>query len=369
MIKKYVFKRLISVLGLTGIMVLSLTACQEVVEEPVVVLSSEEEAVEYRMLDVKKGDVICTKGLNVTYRQTSQQDVSFNSGGKRIEKVYVRPGDTVKRGDILAEVSIGNLEEDIARLGYQIARNGLLLSYLDSAEKFELEESYGTFVYHADTTDEEELEKYEDRDEQITRRYQYSREDYSDSIEFDEKELSSKKAELAASKLTASIGGTVLSVKEGLEGSTSQKDEVIMTIIDGTSGLLEATEPELTKDINDGDLLDMKIIYGDAKGEYVVTPYQRSSWGEKQLFEVYDGPDNEGIEVGTSGTITIVVDHRENVICVPNEAVMKADGKTYVYVLDENNMKSIRWIEVGLVGDSNTEVLSGLTEGEKVVRK
>lgn len=367
--RKNEFRKIVGVIGVLGLLMASLTGCQEVEEEPIVVLTAEEEAVEYRMLDVKKGDVILTKGLSATYRQTTQQEVSFNSGGKRIEKVYVRPGDTVKRGDILAEVSIGNLEEDIARLEYQIARNGLLLSYLDPAEKFELEESYGTFVYHADTTEEEELEKYEDRDEQITRRYKYSREDYSDSIEFDTKELNKKKAELAASRLTASISGTVLSVEDDLEGTTSKKDEVIMTIIDGTSGFFEVSEPDFTQNIKDGDLFDMNIIYGDAKGEYVVTPYQRSSWGEKQLFEVFEGPDNEGIEVGTSGTITIVVDKKENVLCVPNEAVLKADGKTYVYVLDEKNMKNIRWVETGLVGDTHTEILSGLTDGEKVVRK
>ena len=351
-------KNLIKILGLSCLTLSILTGCAKVEEEPVVSISNEEEAVEYRMLDVRKGDVILTKGLSCTYRQTTQQEVSFNSGGKRIDKVYVRAGDTVKKGDILAEVATGNIDEEIATLEYQIARNTLELSYLDAAEKFEYEESYGSFVYHSDTTDEEELKKYYDRDDEIAYKYKCQREDYADAIEFDQKEVAKLKSELAASKLRASISGMVLSVEENLEGSTAKKDEVIMT-----------SDSEITQYIKDDDLLDMSIVYGDAKGDYVVVPYQKNTWGETQLFEVFDGPENEGIEVGTSGTITIVINRKEDVLCVPNEAIMKADGKTYVYVLDDKNMKSIRWVEIGLVGDGYTEILSGLTEGEKVVRK
>lgn len=367
--KSAVNLNLIKVLGVSGLVLSMLVGCSESVEEPVVTISNEEEAVEYRMLDVKVGEVVLTQGLSCTYRQTTQQEVSFNSGGKRIDKVYVRAGDMVKKGDILAEVEMGNIDEEIAELEYRIAKNTLQLSYLDPAEKFEYEESYGTFVYHSDTTDEEELKKYGERDEEIAYKYKCQREDYADSIEFDQKALSKLKNERAAGKLKAGISGMVLSVKEDLEGSTAKKDEVIMTIIDGTSGIFETSEPELTKNIKEGDLMDMSIVYGDAKGDYVVTPYQINSWGEKQLFEVFDGPENEGIEVGTSGTITMIIDKKENVLCVPNEAVMKADGKTYVYVLDDNNMKSIRWVEIGLCGDSYTEIVSGLAEGEKVVRK
>ena len=32
-------------------------------------------------------------------------------------------------------------------------------------------------------------------------------------------------------------------------------------------------------------------------------------------------------------------------------------------------MREVRWIEVGVQGDNNIEILSGLQEGEKVVLK
>ena len=54
-------------------------------------------------------------------------------------------------------------------------------------------------------------------------------------------------------------------------------------------------------------------------------------------------------------------------LTLPLSAVYHADGKPYVYVLDENDFRQIVWIETGLVGDEKVEILSGLNEGDKVV--
>ena len=56
-------------------------------------------------------------------------------------------------------------------------------------------------------------------------------------------------------------------------------------------------------------------------------------------------------------------------LTVPLKAVHLASGKSYVYVLGEGNMREVKWIETGLFGDETVEILSGLTEGEKVIIK
>ena len=47
----------------------------------------------------------------------------------------------------------------------------------------------------------------------------------------------------------------------------------------------------------------------------------------------------------------------------------EADGKSYVYVLGENDIREVKWIETGLYGDSMVEVVGGLTEGENIILK
>ena len=60
---------------------------------------------------------------------------------------------------------------------------------------------------------------------------------------------------------------------------------------------------------------------------------------------------------------------KENVLCISKQALYQADGKYYVYMPDEAGLKQVRFIEIGLIGDTYVEVVSGITEGEKVIRK
>lgn len=342
--------------------------CAQAEEEEVIVVSDEEPGYTYSLLEVKRSDVILSKILSCQYVQTKQQEVSFREGGKVIEKIFVREGDYVNVGDVLAEASVGSLEEDIAELEYKIKREELQKSYLDAHEQFELTGSYYAMAYHS-SHEEEDMEMQEKRDADIRESYKNQREDYEDDLEFDKAELDKLKGELASSRLYATMSGMVDTVKRDLEGTTSQKDEVIMTIIDGTDGIFEMEEAEYAQYFHENEPIKLDISYGEAKGEYEIIPYQMGSWGEKQFFIISDGPENNGIEVNTTGNIYLVLDKRENVLTLPNGCIYKADNKSYVYVLDEQNMKTVCWVETGLVGDKNTEILSGLHEGDMVVRR
>ena len=364
------YKKIISVVFMVCICGFILTGCNKTVEEPeeVVTLTTEDNKSVYETVKAEYRDVFLHKELSVRYRQTSEQNVSFNVGGKRIEKVYVRVGDTVKKGDILAELSEGNIEEDIAYLEYKIAKNKKQIEYLEAWKEFELGDSYQTFSYRSGFS-EEDIKDHDERDEGIEESYHYSQEDYEDEIEMDSLELSKLKQQLASSQLHATMSGTVYSIVDDLEGSTSKKDEVIMTIIDGTSGMFVANDKEFSNNFIAGEPISMSITYGSAKGEYEVMPYNMGAWGEEQYFTVCDGPENDGIEVDTSGTMHVVLDKREHVLSVPLGSVYEADGKSYVYVPDENGFKSIKWVTKGLVGDNYIEIIEGLKEGETIVRR
>ncbi len=354
-----------------GALSITLTGCgqtKNTEEVPVVVISDEEQGIEYSMDTVKRGNVTLTKKFACKYVQTKEQAVSFPEGGKTIEKIYVREGDYVKPGDVLAEVSSGSLEEEIAALEYKIKRDALEKQYLDVHEEFDLRSSYFSFVYGT-KCEEEDLEEYEERDEEIVDSYKNKREDYSDEAEFDVRELEELKKKLADSRIYATMSGMVYSVEFNLEGTVSKKDEVIMTIIDGTEGVFAIEEPDYTDYFSAEDVLKLEIYYGTAKGVYDVIPFEMDTWGEKQYFSIYDGPENDGIEVDTTGDIYLELDTRENVLILPNTCIFSADDKSYVYMLDENNMKTVCFIETGLKGDECTEILSGLNEGDMVVRR
>ena len=72
------------------------------------------------------------------------------------------------------------------------------------------------------------------------------------------------------------------------------------------------------------------------------------------------------IKPGMTADIIIKTDSRDAVLVIPEESVMKKEGKTEVLIL-EGREKRAREIEIGLVGSEKVEVISGLVEGEKVI--
>ncbi len=347
---------------------LTCVSCAEKEPEPLIVVDTQPDAVTYNLVAADKGEVVLSQNLSCNYVQTKQQEVSFTSGGKIVDKVYVREGDKVNVGDLLVGLELGDIEERIADLQYTIDRNTLKLGYLDKAEEFDYTNSYYQYVYDS-KMEEEDVKKWEERDEQIAQNYQYQREDLEDTLEFDKKELDKLKSEFANSTIRATMSGVVYSIEKNLEGSTAKKGEVIMTIVDNANGLFETEIPGLTEFISDGDVLSLSVAYGTGKGNYEVVPYNISTWGEKQLFSILEAPENSTLEVGTGGTIKACVDRRENVLRVPTSAIYEADGKYYVYMLDEKNMRQVNFVEVGLYGDSYVEITAGLSDGDMVVKR
>ena len=367
-IKQNYHRRVLASAGIVVFSCLFVGCGKTVEEEPIVVVEKNVETIGYKLSNVERSDVILTSTLGCNYVQTKEQDVVFDFGGKRIDRVYVKEGDIVKEGDVLVELEIGDVKEEIARLEYEIAKEEKQLSYVDKTEEFELADSYYGYVYGS-KMEEDDLKYWEERDEQIKENNTYKREDYSDQLEFNKRKLNKLKAELDGNRVYAKIGGTVISVEKDLEGSTAKKDQTIMKIVDNADGIFESTEVDKASYFKEGEAVSMNIVYGTAKGDYELMPSDMASWGEKLIFSVLSMPDGVSLEVGTLGTISVVVDKRENVLSIPFGALNEADGKYYVYVLDENDLRQVRYVETGLIGDDKVEILSGLEEGEAVVRK
>lgn len=339
-------------------------ACGNEAEVPVVVVQAENEAASYTMVSVTRNDVVLTKNVKCTYVQTSDQEVSFNVTGKLVDKVYVKEGDSVKKGDLLCSLSSESIEKEIATLEYKVKRNELLLSYADNNEILDKQDVWLAKMYQG-LSDEDCKKKIED----IEKSYQKLRVTYNDGLEFDREELAKKQKELKDSRLYATMDGIVYKITSKLEGSTSKADKVVMTIVDNTDCLFKTEVPEFADKFKDGEVVNMSIAYSSAAGDYELLPYDMENWDEAQLFSVFSGPETASIDVGTQGTIKLVLDTKTNVLMLPTGCVHEADGQAYVYVLNKDNMREVKWIETGLYGDDSVEIISGLEEGEKVVRK
>lgn len=63
---------------------------------------------------------------------------------------------------------------------------------------------------------------------------------------------------------------------------------------------------------------------------------------------------------------SIITDEKDGILVIPNEAIKWVGGKQYVYVVDEENNARPVSPKFGIMGEQNTQIVSGLEEGEKV---
>ncbi len=337
--------------------------------DKIVIVDQEEPAATYILATAVKDDVVQSKNMRCVYVQLNGQEVSFELSGRTISKVYVQEGDSVTKGQVLAELSSGNRDADIENLEYQITRNKLLLKQVEDNENYEISRRWLNYLYNSGKSAGEE-QSLKDGITTLQRNNQYTKEDYQDAIALDEQQLQGLQEEAKQSRVVAALDGTVMDLKERLEGSTSTRDEVIMTVMDNTQCVFSLDNlSNYSTYFTDGTEVDMTISYGSGAGDYKLIPYEMEKWDDTLLFAISEGVDGKIIEPGTSGTMKVLTAIKEQVLSLPKEAIHKADDQKYVYVVGENNMREVKWVETGLEGDSKVEILSGIVEGEKVIIK
>lgn len=86
----------------------------------------------------------------------------------------------------------------------------------------------------------------------------------------------------------------------------------------------------------------------------------------KLQVEVHINNPDEHIYLGTDADVTIETGKSEKSVLIPNLALYADDKGDYCYLL-ENDVISKRYVTCGLAGADRTEVIEGLSGGEKVI--
>lgn len=74
----------------------------------------------------------------------------------------------------------------------------------------------------------------------------------------------------------------------------------------------------------------------------------------------------EGLLPGFTVDVKITIVPEKDRLVVPYEAVVEKDGKSYVYIVVKEQAKRVP-VEIGLEGDLNIEITSGLNKGDTVI--
>ena len=180
-------------------------------------------------------------------------------------------------------------------------------------------------------------------------------------------------AQLAKTVIAAPFAG-IVSAQEAKLGEIVSPNTTIISIISPAEFEIEANVPEA--DIAKLSLGDTARVTLDAYGSDVVFAVKVAAIDPAET--IIDGvatyrvtfqftsPD-ERVKSGMTANIDISTERRDNVIAIPQRAVIARNGKKFVRILDGETEKEVE-VETGLRGSSgNIEIISGLNEGEKVI--
>lgn len=336
-------------------------------DDKIIRIEQEEETpVEYVMGTAQITDVIATKGVRCSYQQVSDSGAAFQLNNRRVAAVYVKKGDEVEEGQLLAELDVDEELKQIKELDYKISRAKIELEFLKKNKASKIEEVKLQYQYYPAW----EAVQDKSRDQavwDIEAEYQYAIEDLEDTIAMDEERLADLNEIVAKNQLFAPRSGIVSYVKSGLVGSYIWSvDEPVINIMDTSICVFETKNIEYAKYFNKDTVATLNIASGNAKGTYELVPYDMIRWGETLRFASKEDNSIEAT-IGDNGTLYVTVGQKNDVLAVVKEAVHRADNKRFVYVVGEEGLREIKWIVTGMEGDSYIEVLEGLEEGEKVV--
>jgi RND family efflux transporter MFP subunit len=157
-----------------------------------------------------------------------------------------------------------------------------------------------------------------------------------------------------------------------IQSGTGSNDQALPIVKLSESGLLRLRMPvpeDAVRYVKTGDRFEIRV---DALGRSFsgkVARFTRDVNFETRTMETEVDVENKdlSLEPGMYANTQLELDHVENVLTIPVEAlVLRGDHET-VYVLDNQNRVHQRTVQVGLQGSRLAEIKSGLAEGERVI--
>ncbi|WP_145323115.1 efflux RND transporter periplasmic adaptor subunit [Paenibacillus xylanexedens] len=281
-----------------------------------------------------------------------EEKVYFTLDGMHVKELNVKPGDKVKKGQLLAVLDVESVEKEIRGKKLQIRKSEVqmkeTLRKKDEMDPVEFEEATIAF---------EELRQ----------------------------ELADLEEQLGKATLTAPFGGTIIAVQVE-KGAAVKAYDPIATIADTSNLVVAATfaKEDLEKfsagmkaevDINGAGKVAGKIkvmpiaeASGSGSGEGTGeggTPPTKETLDKYVIVTLAKMP--KGVERGTPLSVSIVTQRTENAIVIPVSALRSIGSRTYVQVVESDGSKREVDVEVGQQTSTDVEILKGLTVGQKVV--
>ena len=332
---------------------------------------------QYQTSVVEKGTIVSSITASGTIISSNINNITTQASGT-VKKVYISDGDEVKKGQVIAEIELDTQGAQnqaqayssylSASIGLTSANNGYR-SAQASAEKV-LDDVKG---HDADETFAQK---------ETRTKAEVARDNAYDSIRLAVAKLTSAALDYQTNSpiITAPVSGIVKSVTiaEGMNlgttesASGSRANQRVATIATGgmpiatfnvseidVSSIKPDQKASITLDSIPDTTFTGKVVSVDRVGAITnnVTTYP--------IIIKFD-TTSDRILPNMAVAANIIIDLKSDVLVVPSVAIKTQAGQSTVTIMNNKQEQSVT-VEVGLSNDTQSEIISGLQEGDVVV--
>ncbi|MGI6200669.1 MAG: efflux RND transporter periplasmic adaptor subunit [Christensenellales bacterium] len=326
-------KRAVAVLLTAALALTSLNGCYLLPEEeePLAPPLVQADTIEYATVPAERGTIERTVRVTGTFVAANRKTVYLTDRGGRVSNIPVMLGQRVEEGDLLLELENDDLEFEIAKQEIAVRRARAVLNQAKS------QGGYAQQIAQADY----DLAK-------LT--------------------LDHLKAQLDMAQLTAPMGGIVTYIADMALGDYVPTSQELFTISDPSELTVECSD---TAGLTVGMQIEGNYSGTAVTGTVVSTPREvpeSASAEEKAKTRIAIEGDalKDKISMGDSMVFTAVIERAEDAIIIDNANVKTANGRSFVYVL-EDGQKVECTVETGVQDGLKVEIKSGLEEGDLVI--
>lgn len=325
------------------------------------------EAKEVNTVEAKSTDYQESVYATGRLSSTEEAKLSFKTGGI-IRKIYVREGQSVRQGQLLAELTLdevqaqtqqANISQQQADINIENARLALKLAQRDYDNALGL--------YRDSVATLEQLQNAEVQLENAKNQLNAAQKGKN----LTQQQLNVAQFNLKFSRITAPSDGVILK-------KLAENNEMVgpgnPVFLFGSKDKAQVIKVNVTdKDIIHIELGNPANIQFDA---YPQVDFKGAVREKASMADPYTGtyevevevqPEGKKLYSGFIGQVVIFTDTQQKLVSIPIDALLKADGQTGEVFIVEDSMAKRTRISIYKMEDQNLLISKGLLPGDRVI--
>ncbi|MCQ5130003.1 efflux RND transporter periplasmic adaptor subunit [Butyricicoccus faecihominis] len=292
----------------------------------------------------------------------------------------VKEGGKVNKGQVLFTVDTSNVTSSLSALqqsyaATQQATNLAIQSARISIDQAQTAVDNTQALYEAGAAAEQDLTKAKQALEQATAGLNQAQAQQKASLAQIQAQIDQINKQAQNGTVVSPCAGLITSVNVVRGGMASSAQPAVVIAEDSKVEVKVSVAEDVFTNIKAGDEVDLAIASTEqktAKGKIASVPAAANV--QTSLYDVSISlPSGVTPPIGAFATVTFYTNRRDNTIQIPTEAILTGTDGQFVYIVQddgEGGKSAMRLpVETGLVGESLTEIVSGLEPDDLVVTK